>query len=169
MTAPLSSPVPRRRLRRVGLIAAGLAALALVAGGTVHAAWDRGGWRGPPEGRGMRVQRLCANDTARFHPVVRAYVRADLRLSEGQAAEFGRLTDLVLPGLEELKREVCNDFLSRRGPAPERLAHLAAVLRKAADTAERAVDPSQKFYSSLDERQKERVDQLTARRGRFER
>jgi hypothetical protein len=113
------------------------------------------------------MQRFCGNDTARFHPVVRAYVRADLRLNEGQAADFERLADLVLPGLEELKREVCNDFVARRGPAPERLAHLAAVLRKAADTAERAVEPSQRFYGALDERQRERVNELTERRGRL--
>jgi hypothetical protein len=143
-----------------------------VAGGAVHAAWDRGDWRHPFEGRharGARLERFCASETARYHPVVRAYVRADLRLSEAQAADFERLADLVLPALEELKRGACNDFVSRRGPAPERLAHFAAVLRKAADTAEGALEPSRKFYASLDESQKERVDQLTERRGRFRR
>jgi hypothetical protein len=113
------------------------------------------------------MERFCGNDTARYHPVVRAYVRADLRLNEVQAADFERLADLVLPALEELKRDACNDFATRRGPAPERLAHLATVLRKAADTAERALEPTRQFYASLDENQKQRVDQLTERRGRF--
>jgi LTXXQ motif family protein len=127
-----------------------------------------GGWQRSSHGRferQARFERFCANDTARYHPVVRAFVRADLRLSDSQAAEFERLADSVLPSLEEVKREVCNDFVSRRAPAPERLAHLAGILRKAADTAEKAIEPSRAFYASLNEQQKQRVDELTERRG----
>jgi hypothetical protein len=166
-----SEPSRRSRLRRRGFLLAGAAGLALVTAGAVHAHWDRGGWRGSPSDgrfeRQARFQRFCSNDTARYQPVVRAFVRADLRLDANQAAEFDKLADQVLPALEELKAQACNDFVGRGGPTPERIAHLAAVLRKAADTAEKAVEPSRRFYGSLDERQKERVDELANRRGRF--
>lgn len=164
---------PRRRTSRaIAITLAGVTCAGLLTAGAVNANWDRGGWRSSArEGRGpdrqARVQRFCANDTARYHPVVRAFVRADLRLDQAQAAEFEKLAEFVLPGLEELKREVCNDFASRGGPAPERMAHLAGVLRKAADMADKAVQPSREFYASLNGEQKSRVDELTERRGRF--
>jgi hypothetical protein len=171
MNPPSSSqPARRRPSRRTALVLAGVAGFVLVTVGAVHAQWDRGGWHSQSHGRferGARFERWCGNDTARYHPVVRAFVRADLRLSDAQGSEFDRLADLVLPGLEEVKREVCNDFTARQGPAPERLARLAAALRKAADTAEKAVEPSRAFYGSLNEQQKQRADQLIERRGRF--
>jgi hypothetical protein len=176
MSLPSTSPsTSRPKSRWAALALAGIAAAGLATAGAVHAHWDRGGWRaGPGEGRlgdrferQARLQRFCHNDTARYHPVLRAFVRADLRLDQAQAAEFEKLAGLVLPGLEELKAEVCNDFTVRGGPAPERMAHLAGVLRKAADMAEKAVQPSRDFYDSLNAEQKQRVDELTDRRRRF--
>jgi hypothetical protein len=171
-TTSSSQAAPGRSSRRRALVSAGVAGLILVTAGAVHAQWERGGWHGPPHGRferGARSERWCGNDTARYHPVVRAFVRADLRLSDAQGSQFDRLADLVLPGLEDVKRELCSDLVARQGPAPDRLARLAAVLRKAADTAEKAVEPSRAFYASLDEQQKQRADQLVERRGRFRR
>jgi len=161
-------PAPKRRL---ALVTAAVAGAGLLAAGAVHAQWDRDGWRarhhGPGYERGARFQRFCGNDTERFHPVVRAYVKADLRLDAGQGAQFDKLADQILPGLEALKREVCDDFTSRGGPTPERLAEFAGNLRQAADLAQSAVEPTRAFYASLDERQKARVDELAQRRGRM--
>ncbi len=160
-----ADPQPRPRLRL--LVLGSVLTVGLVAAGAVAADWNRG-WRSEASDsrfeRRARFERFCANDTARYHPVLRAFVQADLRLDAGQRAQFDRLADLVLPGLEDLKREVCNDFVARGGPAPDRVAHLAAVLRKAADMAERAVEPSRQFYASLNEEQKQRVEELTNRR-----
>lgn len=167
---------PRRRLWLIagavaGLGIAGFSAIQATAqwggphggpgGGWGPRAWDRG--YGPPEAgdgfhRGRRFARFCNEDTARWHPVGRLFVKTDLRLSPEQSAQFDRLADAVLPGLEEVKREACNNFVARAGSAPEKIQHLAEVLRKAADTAERAVEPSRSFYASLNEEQRTRVD-----------
>jgi hypothetical protein len=161
--------------RRSTWIVGGVAGLGLLAAGAVQAQWDRGpGWRGQHGEmgmgrggeRGQRFARFCANDTERFAPVARAYVKADLRLDARQSGEFDRLADIVLPGLAELKREVCNDFATRTAPTPERLAALAENLRRAADLAQASVEPARQFYGTLDERQKARVDELAERRSR---
>jgi hypothetical protein len=164
-----SAPSPKAKWRRTAIAVAVTSGIAVVAAGAVSAHWERGGWRSQSDSgfeRHARVQRFCGSDTARYHPVLRAFVRADLRLNQAQAAEFERLADLVLPALEDLKREACNDFVTRGGPAPERVAHLAAILRKAADAAERAVEPSRTFYTALSDEQKSRVDELTEPRHR---
>lgn len=116
--------------------------------------------------RGARFAAFCNRDTARFAPVVRAFAKADLRLDGPQAAAFDELADVLLPGLEDLKREACNDFATRGASAPERLKELAANLRAAADLAERSLPSAERFYTSLDENQKRRVDTLAERRGR---
>ena len=62
----------------------------------------------------------------------------------------------------------CNDFAAQgKLTAPERLEKFAKVLRKAADTAEKTVDPAKSFYASLDDKQKARVEELSNRRHRF--
>lgn len=156
--------------RRSTWVVGGLAGLGFLAAGAVQAQYDRGpGWRGHHGGeagpRGQRLARFCTSDAERFAPVARAYVKADLRLDGKQVGEFDRLADLVIPGLTDLKREVCNDFASRTAPTPERLAALAENLRRAADLAQSAVEPARGFYATLDDRQKARVDELANRRG----
>lgn len=147
----------------------GLLGLGIVAGsaGTVLADWGRG-WRhdgpGGPMGRQARFERFCANDTARYQPVVRAFAKADLRLNDQQSKDFDGLADQVLPALEDVKKEACNNFVSRGGTAPDKLAHLAAVLRKAADAAEKAVGPVKSFYATLTPEQQTRIDELADRR-----
>lgn len=175
---------PRRRLRTALAVAALLGVGGLVGAGVVQAqmgggpfgggrwGWERGDsprWGGgsPGMGRGMRAERFmrfCAADTGRYAPVVRAFAKADLRMTDLQAKEFDALADQVLPALEEVKREACNNFAAMSGKAPEKLAQLASVLRKAADTAEKAVEPTRKFYASLSADQQARVDELAERR-----
>lgn len=170
---------PKRRILRNSLMGFGLVAVLVLGIGAAGAQW--GGWRdgwhhrgaghershreGRFEDRRARLERFCANDNFRYHTVVRAFAKADLRLNDTQAREFDHLVDLVVPALEEIKREACNNFVSARGgPTPEKVAHLASVLRKAADAAERAVEPTRKFYASLNEQQQARVDELAERR-----
>lgn len=146
----------------------GLLGLGVAVGGasTVLADWGRG-WRdgpGGPMGRQARFERFCANDTARYQPVVRAFAKADLRLNDQQSKDFDALADQVLPALEDVKKEACNNFVSRGGTAPDKLAHLATVLRKAADAAEKAVGPTKSFYATLTPEQQTRVDELADRR-----
>ncbi len=184
--APSPAPPPRRRLRTffavVGLLGVG----GLIGAGVVNAQmgggpwgerwmesrWERGdgprwggqGWGG---GRGMRAERFirfCASDTARYAPVVRIFAKADLRMTDVQAKEFDALADQVLPALEDIKREACNNFAAMSGKAPEKLAQFSSVLRKAADAADKAVEPARKFYASLSPDQQARVDELTERR-----
>jgi LTXXQ motif family protein len=130
-----------------------------------------GPWMGEPgrgfEGRrGARFAALCSSDTQRWQPVVRLYLKTDLRLDASQSAAFDRLADSVLPGLEGVKAEACNNFAGRAGAAPDRLQNLGSVLRKAAAAADEALAPMQSFYASLNEAQKARVDQLIERGGR---
>lgn len=125
--------------------------------------WPRGGMRGE------RFARFCAEDTARWQPVARLFVKTDLRLNEAQSQAFDRLADIALPGFEEVKREACNNFVQRAGAAPDRVQHLASVLRKAADATERAIEPARAFYSGLDDAQKARVDRALERGQRWQR
>lgn len=124
--------------------------------------WHHGHGMGPD--RAARFARFCGDDQERYHTVVRALVKADLRLNAGQQAEFDKIVDSLLPLLQDVKREACNNFTAQAGPAPEKLAHLAAVLRKAADAAEKMVEPTRQFYGNLDATQKARVDEVAARR-----
>lgn len=178
---PSREPRPRSRTREVltvlavlgvgGLIGAGVTQ-AQMGGGDWRGGW-REGWRGGDRDRDPRMggprferfARFCGFDTARFHPVVRAYAKADLRLNDAQAKDFDALADQVLPALEGVKREACTNIAQISDKAPEKLAQLSSVLRKAADAAEKAVDPARKFYASLDATQQARVDELTERRG----
>jgi hypothetical protein len=161
-----AQPVPQRRSvwRKVAIVGA-LAGAAVVGAGAVHAQWERRGDERSfgHHGRADRLARFCERDVLRYAPVARAFVKADLRLQEPQGAAFDALADTVLPGLESLKREVCGDFVSRTAPAPERLKDLADNLRRAADLAERAVAPAEACYATLDETQKQRLEQLTDR------
>lgn len=120
-------------------------------------------WRGGP-GPG-RLGRLCDRDPLRFEGVARAFIKADLDLNTQQAADLDRLGAALVPALKELRTDVCANFAeSRPGTAPERLERLAAVLRKAADAAQGAVEPTKSFYAQLDERQKARVEEMAERR-----
>lgn len=155
-----------------GLLFAGVTAVNAQYGPGWGPGWGGGGWNrgGHAMGgmdRGARFARFCGNDTARYAPVARAWVKADLNLNSAQAGEFDKLADLVLPALEQVKQEACNNFSARSAPAPEKLEKLAAVLRKAADAAEKAVAPTKTFYAQLDEKQKARVEEVMDRRGRM--
>lgn len=156
---------PRRSVWRKVAIVGALAGAAVIGAGAVHARWERHGDDRSfgHHSRADRLARFCERDVLRYAPVARAFVKADLRLQEPQGAAFDTLADTVLPGLESLKREVCSDFVSRTAPAPERLKELADNLRRAADLAERAVAPAEAFYATLDETQKQRLEQLTDR------
>jgi hypothetical protein len=159
------------------LAVAAVGAIAIIAGATAVSAqygpgWGGGyGWgRAGPMGQGgfdrrARFAMFCANNTARYQPVARAYVKADLNLNPAQSAEFDKLADVLMPAMEAIKAEACNNFGARTAPAPEKLEKLAGILRKAADAAEQSVAPAKTFYAQLDDQQKARVEQLTERRG----
>lgn len=152
------------------------AAILTIGVGVSAADWMRGGpgygpgWqgRGQMHHEGMRMGRpamMCERDPLRFEGVARAFLKADLDLKPEQNAELDKLAGVLVPALKELRDEVCNNFAQRSsGPAPERLERFAAVLRKAADTAERTVAPAKTFYATLDDKQKARVDELAERR-----
>jgi hypothetical protein len=183
-----TTTVPKKRSRgRIALLALGVAGLGLAGAGVVHATsaeragwergdWERGGgWRdgrghgdhrmeGRRGDRGMRMARFCNFETARYAPVARAWVKADLKLNTAQSTQFDQLADLVMPGMEDLKKEVCADMATRGVNTPDKLRDLSENLRRAADLAEKALAPAQSFYASLDEEQKARVDQFTERR-----
>jgi LTXXQ motif family protein len=154
-------------------LAGGLLAIGVLSAGAVSAQWGapRGDhWGASPRGEGMRAERMarfqqfCRNDTARYQPVARLFVKADLKLNKEQEAAFDALADTLFPSLEGVKSEACNNFVERAGTAPEKLRRMAAVLRKAADAAEKAVEPANQFYAKLDDDQKARVEELTERR-----
>lgn len=130
-----------------------------------------GGWRGHHGGpgmmgRGARLERFCSMDTARWQPVMRAYIKADLNLNPAQSTEFDKLVDMVHPAMDSIRAEVCGSF----GPnapkvtAPERLEKAASAMHKAADAMDKAVAPAKSFYNTLDDKQKARVEQLMDRR-----
>lgn len=126
----------------------------------------RGGMMGHERGAGM--QRMCERDPLKFEGVARAFLKADLDLTPAQNAELDKLATGLVPALKELRDEVCNNFAVRgNASAPERLEKFASVLRKAADTAEKTVQPTKSFYATLDEKQKARVEELSNRRMRF--
>lgn len=149
-----------------GVLIAGIGAVNAQYGG-----WGgHGGWRGHHGGHGMmrgaRMERMCGMDTARWQPVMRAWVKADLGLNAAQSAEFDKLADVVHPAVDQIKGEVCGNFgpSAAKVTAPERLEKAAATARKAADAMDKAVGPAKSFYATLDEKQKARVEELMERR-----
>lgn len=177
-------PQPRRRPVKTFLTVAALLGVGgLIGAGVVQAQmsdWGgprwRDGWRGGDHWRGPRDDghrmgghrferfvRFCNFETSRFHPVVRAYVKADLRLNDAQAKEFDALADHVLPAFEDVKRDACAKVATISDKAPEKLAQFSSVLRKAADAVDKTVEPARKFYASLEPSQQARVDELADR------
>ncbi len=176
--------VPAKSNRRIGWIVAGSLGLAIIGVGAVQAqrapgfdgpGYDgqsdggpRGGWRGQggPGGwrhdHAERLQRFCSRDMTRYEPAARLFVKADLRLNKDQETAFDQLADTVLPSLQDIKKEVCATAAQPNGPAPQRLQRRAAVLQKMAEAAQKAVEPTNKFYALLDDTQKARVEQLLA-------
>lgn len=145
------------------------AAIVTVGVGASIAQWGPmggpGGWRGQGPDRMARQQaRMCERDPLRYEGVARAFLRADLDLKTEQNAEMEKLAAILVPALKDLRDEVCNNFVGKSGPAPEKLERFAIILRKAADAAEKSVAPAKSFYASLDDRQKARVDELAERR-----
>lgn len=128
----------------------------------------RGGQERGMMGRQGGIQRMCERDPLKFEGVARAFLKADLDLTPAQNAELDKLAAGLVPALKELRDQACNDFASQgKLTAPERLEKFAKVLRKAADTAEKTVEPAKSFYAALDEKQKARVEELSNRRHRF--
>lgn len=147
------------------------AAILTIGVGVSIADWGRGPghgshWRGAgPQRMAGGMQRLCERDPLKFEGVARAFLKADLDLKPEQNAELDKLASALVPALKELRNEVCNNFAQQgNATTPERLERFATVLRKAADTAEKTVAPAKTFYATLDEKQKSRVDELSARR-----
>lgn len=130
-------------------------------GGGWGAQGGPGGW-----GRQARMERFCNMPSARFQPVVRAYVKADLNLTAAQSAEFDKLADVIAPAFEAIKGDVCGNFgpNAPKATPPEKLEKLAAALRKAADAAQAAVAPAKSFYGQLDDAQKTQIDQRMQQR-----
>lgn len=151
------------------------AAILTIGVGVSVADWARGeGGYGPrwhnrhAMGGGQGMQRLCERDPLKFEGVARAFIKADLDLTSTQNAELDKLAAGLVPALKELRDEMCNNFAVRgNATAPEKLEKFAAVLRKAADTAEKTVAPAKSFYAALDDKQKARVEELSNRRHRF--
>lgn len=134
-------------------------------GGYGHGGWHGRGMMGPGGPHRVGMQRLCERDPLKFEGVARAFIKADLDLTPAQNAELDKLAAGLVPALKGLRDEVCNDFAQRGNvTAPERLEKFAAVLRKAADTAEKTVAPAKTFYATLDDKQKQRVEELSQRR-----
>jgi len=144
------------------VLVAGVSAVSAQYGGG-HGGWGHGGWGG---GRGARLERFCNMPTARFQPVARAYVKADLNMTDVQKAEFDKLADVLAPAFEEIKTEVCGSFKADapKLTPPEKLEKIAVALRKAATAAENAVAPAKSLYSQLDDAQKAQIDQRMQRR-----
>lgn len=122
----------------------------------------RGAWR---EKRMERMHRFCARDTERYQPAMRLFIKADLNLNKDQGQAFDNLADTVLPAMNDIKKTMCSNVDAPKGTPPEMLQRKATLLRKMADAAEKAVDPANKFYATLDDAQKARVEQVLARRG----
>ncbi|HRK25225.1 MAG TPA: Spy/CpxP family protein refolding chaperone [Beijerinckiaceae bacterium] len=125
--------------------------------------WGRGGSGG--WGRGG-IERFCTVPHARFQPVMRAYIKADLNMTGAQAAEFDKLADVLAPAFEEIKADLCGSFRadSPKITPPEKLEKIAAALRKAATAAENAVAPARSLYGQLDDAQKAEIDRRMERR-----
>ncbi|CAN1557531.1 LTXXQ motif family protein [Rhabdaerophilaceae bacterium] len=136
--------------------------------GASFAEWGGGSrWRsGPQHGMGPMGggANFCARDPLKFEGVARAFLKADLDLKTEQNAELEKLAGTLVPALKDLRDEICNNFVGKSAPAPERLERFALILRKAADAAEKTVPPTKAFYATLDDRQKARVDELSERR-----
>lgn len=151
------------------------AAILTIGVGIGVADWARHGgdgygprWQGRGMGRQGGIQRMCERDPLKFEGVARAFLKADLDLTPAQNAELDKLASGLVPALKELRDQACNDFASQgKLTAPERLEKFAKVLRKAADTAEKTVDPAKSFYAALDDKQKARVEELSNRQHRF--
>ncbi len=178
----LDTSVPAKRSARLGWIIAGSLGLAVIGVGAVQAqrapgfdgpgygsprAGDQDGWRGERQGgrrmgREDRMRRFCARDMSRYEPAARLFVKADLRLNKDQETAFDSLADTVLPALKDIKQTVCANAATPNATAPERLQHRAAVLAKMSDAAQKAIDPTNKFYALLDDTQKARFEQLFA-------
>lgn len=123
--------------------------------------WGHGGW-----GRQARMERFCNMPSARFQPVARAYIKADLNLTPAQAAEFDKLADVIAPAFEEIKGDLCGS-LGANAPKitpPEKLEKIAVALRKAATAAENAVGPAKSLYGQLDDAQKAQIDRKMEQR-----
>jgi hypothetical protein len=114
-----------------------------------------------------RMRAYCARDTERYEPAIRLYIKADLRLNKDQETAFDQLADAVMPAIADVKKARCEgiDAVANMTP-PERLQRRAGMLRKMADVAEKATEPLNKFYGSLDDAQKERVQRVVAWRVR---
>lgn len=162
-------------IRRRPLLSTLLGAAVVIGGvGAVSAqyyggpgSWGRGGPGG--WGRGGGIERFCSVPHARFQPVMRAYIKADLNMTGAQSAEFDKLADVLAPAFDEIKTDLCASF---KGDAPkitppEKLEKIAVALRKAAVAAENAVAPAKSLYSQLDDTQKAEIDRRMERnRGR---
>jgi hypothetical protein len=115
--------------------------------------------------RAERLRAYCSRDNERYEPAIRMYIKADLRLNKDQEAAFDQLADAVMPAIADIKKTRCDNLDATTKPTPpERLQRRATILRKMADAAEKAVEPLNKFYASLDDAQKERVQRVMARR-----
>ena len=188
-TSVPAQAAPAKSSRRIGWIVAGTLGLAVAGAGAVHAqraqGFDGSGFDGPQDGgpragRGeggpqggwrhdpaARLQRFCSRDMTRYEPAGRLFVKADLRLNKDQETAFDQLADTVLPALQDIKKEVCATAGQPNGPAPQRLQRRATILQKMADAAQKAVEPTNKFYALLDDTQKARVEQLLAHNPRM--
>ena len=178
-----NSSAPANPRRRIGWIVAASLGLAIVGAGAVQAqrapSFDgpggrygsddngpRGGWTGRGghhRDHAERLQRFCARDMTRYEPAGRLFVKADLRLNKDQETAFDQLADTVLPSLQDIKKEICATAGQPNGPAPQRLQRRAAILQKMSEAAQKAIEPTNKFYALLDDTQKARVEQLLAR------
>ena len=115
--------------------------------------------------REERLRAYCSRDSERYEPAIRMYIKADLRLNKDQEAAFDQLADAVMPAIADVKKARCDNLDATAKPTPpERLQRRATILRKMADAAEKAVEPLNKFYASLDDAQKERVQRVMMRR-----
>lgn len=123
-------------------------------------------WQGRQHmSRMERLRAYCSGDNERYEPAIRLYIKADLRLNKDQEAAFDQLADAVMPAIADVKKARCDNLDATAKPTPpERLQRRATMLRKMADAAEKAVEPLNKFYASLDDAQKERVQRVMMRR-----
>jgi len=154
-------------------------AILTIGAGVAIADWSRSGY-GPVLGGGYgwhgrvmhgaqdaaRMQRMCERNPLRYEGVARAFLKADLDLTSAQNAELDKLATAIVPALKELRDEACNNFVEQGAPAPERFERMAKMLRKAADAAEKNTGAVRSFYAALDDKQKQRVDELADRRHR---
>lgn len=159
-------PTEHRRTRHFNILLIVLALAGLI--GALAAldpmAWaaqrfDRHGWAGHE--RGQTIAAACSRGSESHVAEAANFVGAMLELNATQAAAWNHVTQDLELGLAGL-RDACEGLAthSEGSPAPERLAYLESTMTAGAETL-RAIRPAfERFYETLDDTQRQRLDAM---------